>query len=59
MNPFTYRKKPKDKKEAQENLNFWAFERTSGPPKNESESLWRTYIKEMIRDSQRQLNAFP
>ena len=57
-NPFTYYKTPKSKKEAQSNINYWWYVKMGGCPQGQIEANWKTYIKEMMRDAQKELSSF-
>lgn len=57
-NPFSYFKKPETKKQAQSNINYWWYVKMGGCPEGEIEANWNTYIKEMMRYSQKELSSF-
>ena len=59
-NPFTYNKNPIDAKQAQSNVNHWHFEGMITNDEIEEDGFlpaaYRTFIKEMKRDAERELN---
>lgn len=57
-NPFEYFKKPKDIMEAQSNVNYWWYEKMGGVPVDTVEANWNTYIKEMMREADKELSNF-
>jgi hypothetical protein len=54
MNPFSYTKKPVTIMEAQNNINYWWYEGMECPP-NTIEANWRTFIREMKREADRDM----
>jgi len=56
-NPFQYIKDPKSLIEAQTNVNYWWFE-GMGCPEGQIEANWNTFIREMKRSAERDLQKF-
>jgi hypothetical protein len=54
MNPFPYTKNPKDLHDAQMNINYWYFEGMECP-ESEIEANWKTFIREMKREADRDM----
>jgi len=54
MNPFPYTKKPATIMEAQSNINYWWYEGMECPA-GEIEANWRTFIREMKRSADRDM----
>jgi hypothetical protein len=53
-NPFPYTKNPKNLNDAQMNINYWYFEGMECP-EGEIEANWKTFIREMKRDADRNM----
>ncbi len=56
--PYEYFKKPENRKQAQSNLNVWAWVRLGGCPEGELAVNWNTYVSAMTRDATRELSKF-
>ena len=54
MNPFQYTKNPTCLMEAQTNINYWWFEGMNCP-EDEIKANWKTFIREMKREAERDM----